>query len=121
MMGRRLAFSASVITLVLGIAAAANGQPSQGSPPATDQTATPKKSEKVEKVVVTGTRVKKPGLVSPNPITSISAESIQTSGEVNITNIVERYPALIGSLDPKSTTNVGFVGISGLNQGKFSR
>ncbi|MCE9521693.1 MAG: TonB-dependent receptor [Alphaproteobacteria bacterium] len=118
---RKLSISASIVALsVSGFVAgtSALAQPSEPPPGPSAQSQPGEQASKgpVEKVVVTGTRLKNPGLVSPNPITSIGADSIQSSGEINVTNIVERYPALIGSLDPKSTTNVGAVGISGLNQ-----
>ncbi len=91
----------------------AQGQPTDGSG---QQAAPAIKSDPVEKVVVTGTRVQKPGLVSSNPITSIGSESIQFSGAINTTDILDRYPALIGSFDPASTTNQAGIGVAGLNQ-----
>lgn len=81
-----------------------------------DSAAANTSDKKVEKVVVTGSRIQKPGATSPNPITSIDSASIQFSGEVNLTDVLDRYPALTGSFDAAQTTNAGAVGVAGLNQ-----
>ncbi len=50
-------------------------------------------------VVVTGSRIARPDYAAPNPITSFNAAAIQQSGNTNITNFLERVPALSGSVD----------------------
>ncbi len=69
-----------------------------------------------EAIVVTGSRIARPALSSPNPITSVDAESIQLSGETNLTNYLQQVPALVGSLDSAQTSgSAGFIGATGLN------
>jgi outer membrane receptor protein involved in Fe transport len=67
-------------------------------------------------IVVTGSRIARPALTSTNPITSVDAESIQLSGETNLTDYLQQIPALAGSLDSLQTSgSQGFIGATGLN------
>src|SRR5207237_8729546 len=69
-----------------------------------------------QQVVVTGSRIARPALTSPNPVTSVDQESIQLSGETNLTNYLQSIPALVSSLDSSQTSgSAGFIGSTGLN------
>ncbi|WP_230480721.1 TonB-dependent receptor plug domain-containing protein [Sphingomonas sp. Leaf21] len=71
-------------------------------------------------IVVTGSRIARPDYAAPNPIVSFGAENIQQSGNTNITNFLQRVPALTNSVD--STQSAGsdrpggqLYGAAGLN------
>ncbi|HTU10735.1 MAG TPA: TonB-dependent receptor [Allosphingosinicella sp.] len=69
-----------------------------------------------QEVFVTGSRIARPALTSPNPVTSVDQESIQLSGETNLTNYLQSIPALVSSLDSSQTSgSAGFIGSTGLN------
>lgn len=110
-MTTRFLASVSIVALCAGVAFSVRIAVAQPAEPAAGES-----DKKVEKVVVTGSRIQKPGATSPNPITSIDADSIQFSGEVNLTDVLDRYPALTGSFDASQTTNSGLIGVAGLNQ-----
>lgn len=72
-------------------------------------------------IVVTGSRIARPEFAAPNPITSFTAKSIEESGNTNITNFLERVPALTGSRDATQTSGANAVtykpfGAAGLNE-----
>ncbi|WP_254606353.1 TonB-dependent receptor domain-containing protein, partial [Sphingomonas bacterium] len=72
-------------------------------------------------VVVTGSRIVRPDYAAPNPIVSFNAAAIQQSGNTNITNFLERIPALTGSRDSTQTSGGNAVysnpfGAAGLNE-----
>ena len=72
-----------------------------------------------EAIVVTGSRIARPEADSPNPVTSINAETIQQSGLTNLTDLLVQNPALIGSTTQAdaggSTAAFGGVGLNLLN------
>lgn len=51
----------------------------------------------LEEIIVTGSRIRQSNLTLPNPVSSVSSEDIGFSGDVNIVDIVNDIPALIGS------------------------
>ncbi|MGI4732975.1 MAG: TonB-dependent receptor domain-containing protein [Janthinobacterium lividum] len=72
-------------------------------------------------VVVTGSRIARPDFQAPNPIVSFNAAAIEQSGNTNITNFLERVPALTGSRDSTQTSGGNAVasnpfGAAGLNE-----
>lgn len=51
-----------------------------------------------DSIIVTGTRISTPaGFDNPNPVVSITSETIEQSGQVNITEFLAQSPALLGS------------------------
>ncbi len=99
-------------------------QSAQGSAaaqaPATADTAAPAEAQANE-VVVTGSRITRPEFAAPNPITSFNSAAIQESGNTNVTDFLERVPALTGSRDVTQTAggagvSSGQFGIAGLNE-----
>jgi len=58
----------------------------------------------VETVVVTGTRIPRPETDLPNPVMTMNAQDIEHSGVTNLTDFLERIPALTGSLGDMQTT-----------------
>ena len=66
-------------------------------------------------IVVTGSRIARPEIAFPNPVTSISAQSIERSGKTDVTSILIDSPALVGSL-----TNGANAGSNSQNYGGAS-
>lgn len=65
-----------------------------------------------DEIVVTGTRIARdPNLDAPNPITSLSEEVVTLSGDINLVDVVNDVPALIGSLN--TNDNVGTAAAGG--------
>jgi outer membrane receptor protein involved in Fe transport len=48
-------------------------------------------------IVVTGTRLFRPELDSPNPLTSVSGDRLRDAGQTSTTDVLMRLPALVGS------------------------
>ena len=61
-----------------------------------DQTAN-EEANTVEEIVVTGSRIQKTNLVAPNPVSIVSNEDVSLSGDINVVDIIDDIPALIGS------------------------
>lgn len=61
-------------------------------------------------IVVTGSRIARPEFAFPNPVTSFTSESIEQSGETNLTEFLTDTPALQGSLtsEQNAGSNTGF-------------
>lgn len=107
-------FSASVSALAFAAAllpapAAAQDQ----APPAADVA-----QDDDQAIIVTGSRIARPELTSPNPVTSVGADAILLSGETNLTDYLQGIPALVGSLGTADTSGSNpnaFIGSTGLN------
>ncbi len=74
-----------------------------------------------DEIVVTGSRIARSEFAAPNPITSFDAAAIEQSGNTNITNFLQRIPALTGSRDSTQTSGGNAVysnpfGAAGLNE-----
>jgi len=70
-----------------------------------------------EDIIVTGSRIVRPDYSHPNPITSVDAQSIERSGQANLTDYLKSIPALVGSFDNSMSndTSQGFIGSVGIN------
>ncbi|WP_022671698.1 TonB-dependent receptor domain-containing protein [Novosphingopyxis baekryungensis] len=64
-------------------------------------------------IVVTGTRIQRPNLDSPNPVTSLSLGEIQSTGEVNLGDALNDLPSLRSTFSQQNSTR--FIGTAGLN------
>ena len=51
-----------------------------------------------ESIIVTGTRIARPEIEFPNPVTSVSAQMIERSGKIDVTSLLVNTPSLVGSL-----------------------
>src|SRR6478672_3670653 len=130
--------SVSLAALSLGLAAPAQAQtPGTAPPPSSDQPgpecAKPEGSAKdvctsgevetesgrpateanKDTIVVTGSRIRRPNLESPVPITSISAEELTMTGDVNVGDRLNDLPSLRSTFSQANSTR--FIGTSGLN------
>jgi outer membrane receptor protein involved in Fe transport len=112
---RSLRLGAAPLALALALSAApAFAQDAPVDAAAADDTA-----DDGEAIVVTGSRIARPEADSPNPVTSISEQTIQQSGLTNLTDLLVQNPALLGSSTTAdaggSTALFGGVGINLLN------
>jgi outer membrane receptor protein involved in Fe transport len=74
-------------------------------PPATDQT--------LEEVVVTGSRIIRPNLESPVPVTTVAADEIFETGSTSVGDLLNDLPALRSTFSQSNSTR--FLGTTGLN------
>ncbi len=83
------------LALLAGVALIASGP---GAAEAQDQPAG------TELVVVTGTRIPRPQYDLPNPTVSVSSQDIENSGVTNLSDYIQRIPALTGSFGQVATS-----------------
>lgn len=69
--------------------------------------ATAVKTEKVEQVVVTGTRIKSPGVVSNSPINSVGVEEINSAQPVAVEELVKTLPAAVPAIGAGTNNGSG--------------
>ncbi len=70
----------------------------------------------VEEIVVTSSRIRRPGDSFSNPVVAIDAEAILNSGTTNLSNYLKELPALVGSLDANDAAGSNaFIGGTGLS------
>ncbi|GAA4009666.1 TonB-dependent receptor domain-containing protein [Sphingomonas humi] len=114
----------SAATLLIGGASAAQAQQTaqdqqQETAPATP--ATPTSEQEAEsgtqaqgtEVVVTGSRIRRPNLDSPVPVTSVGGQEFFETGNVSVGDTLNDLPALRSTFSQANSTR--FLGTSGLN------
>lgn len=77
------------------------------------QTAAPSEESGDQEVVVTGTRIRSPNLVSTVPITSVGVQELTARGDVNLGDAVNELPALRSTFSQANSTR--FIGTAGLS------
>ncbi|MBL0143956.1 MAG: TonB-dependent receptor [Betaproteobacteria bacterium] len=82
------------------------------APLAFAQQAAPK-TEKVEKIEITGTRLPAPNLEGPSPVSVITAEDIKIDGTMNVENLLNSMPQVFA--DQNSTVSNGASGTATVN------
>ena len=95
---------ASTIVAGLGFAA-----------PAFAQTAAATTERAAEVVVVTGTRVRRPDLVSNSPVTSVSAAALEKSNVINVEGALRQLPQFTAGANQFSNNTDGPEGVATLN------
>jgi iron complex outermembrane receptor protein len=111
-------FAASSLTCAAialpGIAIAQASAPAQASAAPQDSAA-----PQVDTIVVTGSRIARPLTDTPNPVVMVTSQQIVQSGTTNLTEYLEKIPALQGSIDSFSDSGsrapIGFTGLNLLN------
>jgi outer membrane receptor protein involved in Fe transport len=78
--------------------------PSATAPAASDQSG---------EIVVTGSRIRRPNLDSPVPVTSISGEDFFKTGSTSVGDVLNELPALTSTFSQSNSTR--FLGTSGLS------
>ena len=77
---------------------------------AQDPTAAP-----LESIIVTGSRIAMPGIAVSNPVMSVEAAAIKTSGVTDVTDYLKTLPALVASTDKNDAAGSNtFIGGTGL-------
>jgi len=72
-----------------------------------------KADDKVERIEVTGSKIKRIGELSPTPVTVITGDSIVDAGVTNVGELLNDMPNAVTGLSPETTNNTIFA--SGLN------
>jgi outer membrane receptor protein involved in Fe transport len=138
---KNLCFGAALLPIAVAMVSPASAQtasgidpgapiqnPKQGAPtaaspsvgsgptgPAAQQTAAATESNTSD-IIVTGSRISRPTLDSPIPVTTLSATDLTRAGNTNIGDILERLPALSASQTQASSLAGGAtIGGTGLN------
>lgn len=88
--GYRLAASFTAMILASAAPAFAQDDMQSETPPAEE-------GASGDTVVITGSRIQRPEFATPNPIQAFDAETIERSGETNLTQFLANSPALLGS------------------------
>ena len=76
--------------------------------------------EEIEQIIVTGSRIKRTDLTSPNPVTVVDSTQILASGETDISTLLREIPALHSSLPANQSdqngapSGVGLLNLRGL-------
>lgn len=102
-MFRRSLLASSLLGGMIALPAAAQVEPTVQSPgaelPTAENIATPTDgaTQGGGDIVVTGSRIARPEIDAPTPVTSFSAATLQQSGRVNVTDFLAQNPALLGS------------------------
>jgi outer membrane receptor protein involved in Fe transport len=81
--------------------AAASSAAAQTAPSAPDEGAAAQEANQPE-ILVTGTRIQQPGLISNSPITAVDSAEIRLQGATNIENVLNRLP----QITPDANENV---------------
>ncbi len=92
----RAGYHKSVSVAALALAGMAPALAQEGSTQAEDVAMSTQQADG-ETVVVTGSRIARPELSSPNPVQAITAETVEQSGKTNLTEFLLDSPALLGS------------------------
>ena len=69
--------------------------------------------DETETIIVTGSRIPRPTLDSPIPVTSLSAADLTRTGQTNIGDLLNDLPSLRSTYSQANSTR--FIGTSGLN------
>jgi outer membrane receptor protein involved in Fe transport len=124
----RLLLTASVIALIFGASspvAAQTATPAdvanpganatQIGTPQTQQTDVPANAadQRTPDVVVTGSRIARPTLDSPTPVTTLTAADLTRTGVVSVGDVLNDLPSLRSTYSQANSTQ--FIGTSGLN------
>jgi len=91
--------------------AAANAQAPADQPAPTPTTAEP--AAQGQELVVTGSRIRRPNLDSPVPVTSVTGQAFFETGRTSVGDVLNDLPALRSTFSQSNSTR--FLGTSGLN------
>jgi len=89
--------------------AAVDARAQEQAPPSEPQ------DTQLDEVVVTGTRLRLPNNTQPNPVVSVTSETIQYSGVTNVTDLLTDFPALANSFNSTDSADTGGQASAGLN------
>lgn len=99
--------SVVALSVVSPLAAQDTSPPPAGTPPAADEEAKP--AEKVEKVTVTGTRLKKNEFTSPSPVQIVDPAKAEKRGSIDTATTIQSSSIAKGSAQITSAVSSAFV------------
>jgi outer membrane receptor protein involved in Fe transport len=102
--------SAAFVGLALLAVPAAAQEATQTAPEATAQDSAP---ESGDAIVVTGSRIRRPNLDSPVPVTTIQGEEFFQTGTTSVGDVLNELPALTSTFSQSNSTR--FLGTAGLS------
>ena len=70
-------------------------------------------AEEVERITVTGSKIKRIGELSATPVTVITGDTLTDAGITNVADLLQDLPSATTGLSPETTNNTIFA--SGLN------
>ncbi|MFB2653791.1 TonB-dependent receptor domain-containing protein [Shewanella seohaensis] len=70
-------------------------------------------AETIERIEVTGSKIKRIGELAPTPVTVITGDGLVDAGVVNVADLLHKMPNTLVGLSPETTNNTVFA--SGLN------
>jgi outer membrane receptor protein involved in Fe transport len=104
-------------TVIIPQAALAQTVPPTSNAPAmetgTQVAAEAAEVSEADTVVVTGSRIARPNLESPSPITSLSVQELTQTGDVSLGDTLNKLPSLRSTFSGSNSTR--FIGTAGLN------
>lgn len=100
--------SSGLAALAAGLAAPASAQTVATAPAATETA-----DANADAIVVTGTRLQQPGLVSNSPITAVDSAEIRLQGATSVENVVNRLPQV--TADANENVSNGSDGTARIN------
>lgn len=111
-------FGASIAALIIGAPAYAQTPPDEAPPEETAgqpavEPETALADEGTDTIVVTGSRIRRPTIDSPVPVTSVTGEEFFETGQTSIGDVLNELPALRSTFSQANSTR--FLGTSGLN------
>jgi outer membrane receptor protein involved in Fe transport len=77
------------------------------------QQATPTEDKNLDEVVVTGSRIARPNLESPVPVTTVSAAELYETGSTSVGDLLNDLPSLRSTFSQSNSSR--FLGTTGLN------
>ncbi|MEO8062538.1 MAG: TonB-dependent receptor [Pseudomonadota bacterium] len=77
------------------------------------QQATPTEDKNLDEVVVTGSRIARPNLESPVPVTTVSADELYETGSTSVGDLLNDLPSLRSTFSQSNSSR--FLGTTGLN------
>jgi iron complex outermembrane recepter protein len=109
--------SASLVALLLGVAAPALAQP-VASTASTAPSQAPTIGTSLQEVTVSASAITLSGYNQPTPVSSIGIQQIQSAAQPDLTDAVRAIPAFAASTSPQNSSNSDNLssGLAGLNQ-----
>lgn len=83
-------------------------------PTVAQQTQSNEETKELDAVVVTGSRIARVGMISPSPITTISADQIRASGATTLGDLLNQLPQLSPTFNLSNSSR--FIGTVGVGQ-----
>jgi iron complex outermembrane recepter protein len=108
---RKVAFFSATSVAALQFAAGAAAQTAAAAPPAADGAT---RSEDVEAVVVTASRITRQGFTAPTPVTTIGIEQLQRQAPTTLGDVLQNIPSF------RATTTLGTSGVNSRGGGQVT-